>query len=356
MLVGFDRGEVMRCIREQGYREVREVLGAGSFGVAYVICEKTPFTIGVLIKVAADVARKDCKMVVKIVRITPDNQASIERELYIYRQLGKTGNNIAPKLDKAWQCNGAQYLALQRFSGDMESLGRQQLAAKRPQVSAAILAKATTTNKNKSNKVILDEVVRRFTGAKIRSEERGETNLLYTDAQIKQMFQVAYELGRQYHIIHGDVKPDNFLYDDNTGQIVIADFGQSGYYNPKDKKRTKLAEVGWPWWLTKGCNEERDVIRPPQKHLGEYNAWQLAAFLGANEQATYVVQPDGSIALFRINYRGGRRVWKQFEGKCDSEIEARIAASAQQLIDAYIHLPAYYPPLVSTRRGRPRKR
>lgn len=309
----FDRAEILKCIREQGYREPRELLGAGSFGVAYVVCEKAPFTIGVLVKVLV--------------------RDSIDRELYIYEKLGQA-ETIAPRLDKTWECNGARYFALQRFSGNMEALGRNQLASKRHEVEKAILAYTRPAEDKKLAKDV----------ALLYTQPNGG-NMLYTEAQMKRMFEVAYELGRKYHVLHGDLKPDNLLYDDKTGQIVATDFGLSGYYDPYDATQTRLARVGWPRWLTKGCPSGGTIIYE-QELLGEYNAWQLASYFGAIDRATYVLKENGSYSLFRIHYDSPRtqQLVEKFGEDCRTS-NNRLAEDTQEVIDAVIHLPPYYAPL-----------
>jgi hypothetical protein len=175
-----------------------KTLGQGAFGAVYEAC----------------VNINDCKYAVKAAKSDDSDEINAnQRDPYFLEVLQEKkldGSNIVPRIYDSWSCRSQDdvtiYTVMDRWQGNMESL-----ALHRP-------------------------------------------GRAYYRSELLRMFRIAVFLG-QLGIIHGDLKPDQFLYRNSGGdsealEIVVADFGFSG-----GGKYQYTARVGWPANGGIGCPE-----------------------------------------------------------------------------------------------------
>jgi serine/threonine protein kinase len=166
-------------------------LGEGSNGKVFASCKSGNFL-------------DPCNTtVVKISKHANDTTIASEyRWMQMLYNFKLNGHHIVPYVEKQWTCDNETYMAIERFSGDLWKLGLDQ-------------------------------------------GQSFQQIFLFTMDQILSMISIANLLGEN-QIIHGDLKPDNFLWKPNPESktnpqiIVVTDFGFSGFANTKP-----FATLGW---------------------------------------------------------------------------------------------------------------
>lgn len=112
-------------------------------------------------------------------------------------------------------------------------------------------------------------------------------------SECRQMFRILLALKSQ-GVIHGDAKPDQFLFDKSTGGIVLSDFGCSGFternalqhhaeviFGSAGKQRIHVLvpKIGWPsvypLYFDLDCQEPK----PSAKAIAHFDLWSLDVYL-----------------------------------------------------------------------------
>ncbi|CAH6418971.1 Hypothetical protein POVN_LOCUS697 [uncultured virus] len=230
-------------------------LGAGSFGEVYPACKTA----------AAENDPTRCNYVVKLNAISKEYQqiqARIDYTMLFSLQDRKWLNSagkvldLVPRVYNAWLCLDEKFapnsfsFALDRWDGDLLALAEKQ---------HGLL---------KTNKL----------------SQRGGTNYIYTLQQFADMLLIAQALD-QMDVIHGDLKPNQFLYKDGGTTICVSDFGGTNTY-------------GWGQ-VRLTCPDVRstaDLI--PGNLRSNFNRWQLVTYL-ATTGICWIVDPaTGAEYLF----------------------------------------------------------
>lgn len=196
----------------------------GTYGYVYAICE---------------LADKDDSKCPKIVKIVIDGKEDmIAKEITIAQML--QGSGITPELDRVFNCNRYLFIVMDRYDDNLEKRALSLF---------------------QQHKVIL----RTLQGADFPF-----TRKVFHEIELLEMFRIAKELSRN-DIIHGDLKPDQYLWRKIDGKIVVSDFGFSG---------TSSGEIpafrGWSWLGKCGHHQPlppRNADRQPYKRY--FNLYQL---------------------------------------------------------------------------------
>lgn len=205
----------------QKYHE-EKLLGQGTFGRVSAVCKNGA---------ACNYALKASKQV-----------SEIAREAYFLEFLENWylhGRRIAPMMEDAWECplpiKGAKrgskenygFLVMDRWDADLEKMAKNRAADLKLQTEFT------------------------FFDADEGKESTYEIQY-YTPEEVVTMFQLAIVLGKA-GVIHGDLKPDQYLERKMGAEICVSDFGLSG--GPRTKYQ---ATMGWSRDLIDrkwGCGE-----------------------------------------------------------------------------------------------------
>lgn len=150
----------------------------------------------------------------------PDADLEIlERDNYFLNVLQSgtfQGKQVVPKLIKSWLCNNSEN---------------------------KMFTSVTVTDFTSRIKVTAYTLLERWDGdmAFLGEQRTGSRTYAFTPSELLKMFQLALILGEQ-GIVHGDLKPDQFLYKNGGKDMVVADFGFAGGRSYKYKN----AYMGWP--------------------------------------------------------------------------------------------------------------
>ncbi len=184
---------------------------------------------------------KECNWIIKVSSLnTPAQQKMFERDINITKRLKGTG--IAPEFEGAWICENNGFLVMERLSGSADHFVKYE-----------------------------------------------EDRIELLEWVVKEMKRVISELSER-RIIHGDIKPDNFLY--KAKRLYISDFGTSINYSRElvDKKR----DMGWSW-SSYGCEAQKEFVVL-------YNLWQLELWFRWTEKLKrkpiYIVKDNGESFRF----------------------------------------------------------
>lgn len=198
-------------------------------------------------------------------------KTSIRHELYIHRHV-RGISAIAPELKSTWKCNGMSFFLYPRYEGDMKALGEKQL-----------------------------EEDGRIKPSRVYQQ------VLFTEPQLLRMFQLAKRLGQEFRVLHGDLRMEQYFYKSEGEDIVVADFGFSGYF-PARGGRNRYAE--WGWFLCPDCpgNDSLNTKLPVKaslipRYLQAFNQFQLLADLTANGVRCYVKRANGDIMILGADKR-----------------------------------------------------
>ncbi len=214
-------------------------LNRGSNGVIYAACKTS------------------CNKIIKILKNA--NEEMFQNEVKIFELLNKS--NLTPILYDAVSCGLYDFLVLQRF----------------PAANVQNMA----TRRFSDNLKAIDVI----------TPSSGLYPQLYKETDIIEMFRIAFELSDKYDIIHGDLKPDQYLYAEaNTGRLVVTDFGFSGTSDGKMQ-----AFRGWSRLRSCGSWQYLPPTTDPKEvalYKKYFNAYQLWTYLAFREQATPVLLND----------------------------------------------------------------
>lgn len=250
------------CVRKntKGYMHPVK-LYEGSFGKIFAFCDKEDRT---------------CKS--KIVKITwIQNRIlseSVQREMYIFSRLHNSG--LTPRIYDTFFCGSYFYILMQQLKSDMYDRALEQAQIMQPKLRELFMA--ITSDR--------EDWVRYFL----------PYTVVYTQTQIQRMFNIAYELGAKYGIIHGDLKPDQYLTNDvkpfESKSIVVTDFGFSGTL----EQGKWHAKYGWNH--VKGC-AAFERLPPPyesrriqEAYVKWFNVYQLAYYFQYTKRITLVIDLD----------------------------------------------------------------
>lgn len=220
---------------------VKEI-ARGSYGYVYAICEAT---------------EKDDSKCPKIVKIIINGQEeTIAKEITIAQLLQHSG--LTPSLDRVFNCGEYLFLVMDRYSENLE-----QRASKRFQ----------------DHKVILRT---------LEGIDFPFNRLVFTEQEVSEMFRIAKELS-DMGIIHGDLKPNQFLWRKSDGKIVVTDFGFSGTTDGSIP-----AFRGWSW--LKRCGNFQPL--PPRKSDAAPYKWYFNMYQIWSWMACF---NDGSVCIVLLN-------------------------------------------------------
>lgn len=261
----FDLKEAVRCIEKQSKYEITGAeIHKGSYGRVYGLCQ---------------VRQGKCvpkKKVVKIILLQPGDLEKmqtddIQRELHIFDRLNDSG--FTPKIYDSFGCGNYLNIVLERFGRNMTQIGHQQALGQQKLIQASIKLPPTV-------------------------KWNSTYSLLYTDGQMRRMFQIAADLGKKYGVIHGDLGPNQYLLSQDGQRVVVTDFGFSG---------TSTVEPGkwhakWGWHHIQDCKAVFSLLPPREydssKHKQQlyrdyFNLWQLWFFFGFFSWPTFIVSGGG---------------------------------------------------------------
>lgn len=210
----------------------------GSYGFVYAICEA---------------GEKDDSKCPKIVKIVINGQEEmIAKEITIAQLLNGSGNT--PNLDRVFNCGEYLFIVMDRYNENLEQRSLQRF---------------------QDHKVVL----RTLEGKDFPFSRR-----VFAERELLEMLRIAQELSAA-DIIHGDLKPDQYLWRNTDGKIAVTDFGFSG-----TSKGEIPAFRGWSWLGKCGHNQPlppraRDAI--PYKWY--FNLYQLWSNLAANNGTVGIV-------------------------------------------------------------------
>ncbi len=244
-----DMKEIMDCMRkftdftQLSKREVAH----GSFGHLYIVCD------------AYEKEEKHCKKIVKIV--VNGCPETVAKEIAIAQLLHDS--SLTPNLHNVFHCKNYLFIIMDRYDMNL-----RQVASKLFQENIGPL-KA------------------------LEGEDFPWRLQMYEEMDLLEMFRLAYELGNKYDIIHGDLKPDQFLWRKADDKIVVTDFGFAG---TSDGSIPALR--GWTYL---GICAHRQPLPPDQKdkvmakmykkYFNMFQLWTSLAF--RPEQVTAVLRRDG---------------------------------------------------------------
>lgn len=182
-----------------------------------------------------------CENVVKVVDISSKRTyEAFNRDYTFLKRLQNSG--IVPKLEDYWTCDNIGFLVIERFTGDV---------------------------------------------ARLITEEKDR--FIIPSRILKKMQNIIKQLSDR-RIIHGDLKPDQFLY--KNGNVVLTDFGTALDYS-KDVI-TKDTMLGWHYSRF-ACRAQRDFVY-------QYNLWNLELWFRWQEKITgkpyYVETPT---KVYKLN-------------------------------------------------------
>lgn len=230
---------------------VKEV-AHGCYGHLYLVCE------------AYEKDDSKCKKIVKIV--IQGRPEIIAKEIAICQMLHNSG--LTPNLYNVFHCDGYLFIIMDRYDSNLQN-------------NAADLFKDHEAN------------LRRLEGKSFPWQP-----YLYREEDLLEMFRIARDLGIIYDIIHGDLKPDQYLWRDSDEKIAVTDFGYGGTSNG-----TIPALRGWSW-LPK-CSHNQPL--PPQPndvveaklfraYFNMFQLWSALAFSAKHTTPVLLksVEKDGS--------------------------------------------------------------
>lgn len=184
---------------------------------------------------ACALGTNDCKYVLKVSSVNDDIYFDIfQRDVHFLNLLQGTG--LVPKIYDQWICGAYGYMVLELFDGNAD-----------------------------------DFMAKQSDGTELIS-----INIL------EQMMELCSNLSLR-GIIHGDIKPDNFLYKikgQDKYDIVLTDFGFSADFKTFDYTRG-ITRVGFPTTLR---------CKTPDRFIPRFNEFNL--LLSLIEYNTYVLFPD----------------------------------------------------------------
>ncbi len=277
--LAFDMKEAIKCISNNSKYHVKGVeIHHGTYGRVYGVC---------MVEDKHDV---DCKQkVVKIIFFPADEDEALQkrevenlmREIYIFHKLNTSG--ISPRIFDAFGCGNYFNIVLERFGLNMWQVGREQVKSFEAQFAFALFRNRLPSN---------------FFGVQ-------KETLVYSDFQMRRLFDIAKELGSKYGVIHGDLRPDQYLYQvganvkklagSEKNKIVVSDFGFSGTSTIEPGKWR--AELGWHFQENCGAlfqplppvtdenNKERVLM-----YRNYYNIFQLWFYFSFHFSPVFVLK------------------------------------------------------------------
>jgi hypothetical protein len=138
-----------------------------------------------------------------------------------------------------------------------------------------------------------------------------KTSKLITEDHLLQMFFIAWTM-HQFGVIHGDLKPDQFLYSKNKPYIVVTDFGAAGHVSKQQAEENGpafevapvpyyfLPQLSW----SADCFNSKHIIPLDSKHiysklgiLPYLNFLQLDHYLKDSRQM--ILLPDDTMVPYK---------------------------------------------------------
>jgi serine/threonine protein kinase len=190
--------------------EKKSQLGKGCFGSVFEACKD-----------------KTCGYIMKISNIADQYRFdTFQREQYFLNKLNSS--EISPKIYDSWICNENGYIVLEKWDGDLENLNLFYV---------------------KDGKLCVYKWV------------------------WDQMITCILEMSKR-KIIHGDIKPSNFLAIKKDRRVCISDFGTSIDYKTEVLDDPKAIKLGWHY--------SRFACRAQKDFAEMYNLWNLEIYIRAS--------------------------------------------------------------------------
>lgn len=262
----FNLKEAVACLeKESKYTIDGAEIHRGSYGRVYGLCQVRE----------GKCVRK--KKVVKIILFEPgpyekQQVDDLQRELYIFRLLNDSG--LTPRVYAEFGCGNYFNVVLDRLGLNMTVVGIQQSIGNQ-------------------------DVIRNQTKVPPMMKWDSNTSPLFSEMQMRRMFEIARDLGQKYGVIHGDLNTNQYLESQDTSRIVVTDFGFSGTSTVEPSKWH--AKWGWHWYSD--CSAIFGAI-PPLDYDGSkkiqklyqdhFNVWQLWFYFSLLPRPVFVLSKDGS--------------------------------------------------------------
>lgn len=265
---GFSLQDAVQCLQKHktydDYRLGAVQIHRGSFGRVYALCN---------LKVEAEKTSGDekaCKKIVKII-FHPDAEA-IRREVLIFQNLDQSG--LTPHIYDHFTCPNYYFLVLERWNTNI---------LKRAEAAYDIY---------KSKLKAVDPVTK-------------WAPYVFLEQDLLDMFRIAYDLSQEHGILHGDLKPDQFLVIGN--KIVLTDFGLAGFVLTPDEAADPQfapllairAQRGWSWVGPCGHGQP---LPPTPKQAEEYrdyfNVYQLWSWFVFSPHPVPILRNDRKTFAF----------------------------------------------------------
>lgn len=277
--VDFDVQNALKCVAAHkltGAIKNSVELHRGCFGRIYAYCS------------IEDVPQCNKKVLKILMLNNKQDVQDIHREVYLFHKLNSTG--ITPHLYHTFSCGNYFYMVLDRAVSDMHRVMVQQSSDARAQI-IALYQKLADHSEDKKRMSLKDATY-----------FADRTVLLSVD-QLTRMFQIARDLGQQYGVIHGDLKPDQFLYMHEVmgkADMLVTDFGLAGTL----EEGRPRAMAGWDF--TVGCKRHRELPPPSvskavqEAYVKYFNIFQLALFFFSldHDAVVLVLDPPRTWRMF----------------------------------------------------------
>lgn len=197
---------------DQVYKR-KQVLATGSYGQVAVACKPKDKCEYVEKKIDFRDTRKDKKDKDEE-NENEENPTTFRREVYYNTLLAKS-KNLVPKFIAAWTCGSFGYLVFKRESNNLQDAAHaRQMKLFRQLDKCSFLEK--------------------------------DYCVVFTEWEIIEMFTLAWRLGQEYGIVHGDMRPDQFLVSGKVGdhktkktKLLLGDLGLAGDWAEARKQSLK---------------------------------------------------------------------------------------------------------------------
>ncbi len=202
------------CLPRGFETNTAKLIASGSYGQVFAAC---------------DAKTGNCDFVVKQSDYDEDSN---ERDLYFLMWLGQQSLQklpIVPKLVSASFCYSSEP---ERKRGP-----KKRMEERESQPSTARL-EPFRKNNQRSKPVFFSLVMEKWDGDVLKNIPNFKGRKAIPEYYLLQMFDLAIRL-QELGIVHGDLKPDQFLYSQDKPYLVLTDFGLSGHLS-----REKAIENG----------------------------------------------------------------------------------------------------------------
>lgn len=190
----------MRLPRGQTLKDI--TLGKGDYGTVYSVCRKNNTS--------------ECEFVAKQAIVNDlENDAAL-RDMYFLSWLSQyLDAKISPQVFGISICNQQQQ--------QQNPKTKQRSRSKKSKTINKRIATIVMEKFQIDGHALMEETAKQFD----KGHDGDEIYYVLEEADLLRMFEIVFELDR-LGIVHGDIKPDQFLFDRKRNRVVISDFGFAG--------------------------------------------------------------------------------------------------------------------------------